>query len=374
MSPLLRDSCLALGCFLIGVPELLVHGGWNLPVVAALLAMSLPVVVQSRWPATVFAILAVFAALQWVADVRVLSDLSLLVVLTTLVIQRRTREVAAAVVVLEVGVILAVTRWSDHSLLLAVLINIAIAASVLLGVYLREHGSYVQQVTERAARLERDRHRQAQLAAAAERARIAGQMHDVLGHHLAVMIALADGAAAAQRAGQDPAEALRQLSATGRQALSETRSLVGVLAQDAAVTALPATVDQLAGPVRLAGIPVRVRVVGTPFELGPGAEQAARLAVQEALTNTLKHATRPADAEVVIDYASSGLELRITDHGARAPARSIHGSGLTGMADRVRGHGGQLRAGPCGNGWSINICLPRATDANTPAEQQDPSC
>lgn len=342
LSPLRRDALLALGCLLIGLPEIIAHGGWNLKVVLALIAMSVPVVVQSRYPVVVFTVLALFAAVQWWSDVRVLSDVALLVVLTTLVIQRRTKAVIAAVVVLEVGVILAVAKWSKHSLLLAVLLNIAIAAAVLLGVYLRERGAYLIQVTERAEQL--------------ERARIARDMHDVVGHHLAVMVALADGAQAAVRHGQPPDEALRQLSLTGRRALAEARSLVTVLAAPAEM--LPAALDQLAAPVRLAGIPVRIHVDGDPATDIGGADEVVRRVVQEALTNTLKHAQRPASVEVELTYAESHLIVDVTDRGARPPQLHSAGRGIGGMSERVAAQGGSFAAGPHDSGWQVHVSLP----------------
>ena len=345
LSPLGRDALLALGCWLIGLPEIIAHGGWNLKVVLALFAMSVPVVVQSRYPVAVFAVLALFAAVQWWLDVRVLSDVSLLVVLTTLVIQRRTRAVMVAVVILEVGVVLAVAKWSKHSLLLGVLLNIAIAAAVLLGVYLRERAAYLTQVTERAEQL--------------ERARIARDMHDVVGHHLAVMIALADGAQVAVQHGQTPDEALRQLSLTGRQALAETRSLVTVLA--APTAPLAAALEQLATPVRLAGVPVRIHVDGEPAADNGGVDEVVRRVVQEALTNTLKHAQRPASVEVNLTYAESHLTVDVTDRGAQPPQPHPAGRGIGGMSERVAAQGGSFAAGPHDSGWRVHASLPVET-------------
>lgn len=345
MSPAARDAVLALGCWLIGLPEVIAHGGWNLKVVLALIAMSAPVLLQSRYPVAVFAVLAVFAAVQWWLDVRVLSDVSLLVVLTTLVVQRRTRAAVAAVVVLEIGVVLAVAKWSDHSLLLGVLLNIAIAAAVLLGVYLRERAAYLTQVTERAEQL--------------ERARIARDMHDVVGHHLAVMIALADGAQAAVKHGQLPDEALRQLSLTGRQALAETRSLVSVLAPSS--DPLPAALEQLATPVRLAGVPVRIHVDGQPTVDSGDVDEVVRRVVQEALTNTLKHAERPASVEVNLTYAESAVTVDVTDRSARPPLPHPAGRGISGMSERVAAQRGSFSAGPENSGWRVQVTLPVAT-------------
>ncbi|PWJ26762.1 signal transduction histidine kinase [Branchiibius hedensis] len=345
LSPSARDGLLALGCLLIGLPEVIAHGGWNLKVVVALVAMSAPVLVQSRYPVAVFAVLSVFAAVQWWLDVRVLSDVSLLVVLTTLVVRRITWAVVAAVVILEVGVILAVLKWSKHSLLLGILLNIAILAAVLLGVYLRERSAHLAQLTQRAEQL--------------ERARIARDMHDVVGHHLAVMIALADGAQVAIEHGQRPEEALRQLSATGRQALAETRSLVTVFASSTAD--VPAGLEQIAAPIRLAGVPVRVHVDG-PAAPGPGdVDEVVRRVVQEALTNTLKHAQRPASVEVTVTYAEPQVTVDVTDRGARRPLSHPAGRGISGMAERVAAQGGRFTAGPHDDGWRVHATLPVST-------------
>lgn len=355
---LTRDAILALGCALIGLPELVAHGGWSVRTVVALLAMSLPVLVQSRWPATVFVVLSAFAAIQWWADIRVLSDVSLLVVLTTLVMQRRTVQVIAALAVLEIGVVLAVVRWSGHATLLLILLNLAIASAVAIGVYLREHDAYLVKVAEHADQLERDRDREAQLAAAGERSRIAREMHDVVGHHLAVMVALADGAAAAQRGGADPTEALQQLSSTGRQALAETRSLVGILASPGDDRELPGALENIAGPVRLAGVPVRIQTVGAPYPLAPATDQVVRRVVQEALTNTLKHSVRPTDTSVELVYGPDVLDVVITDRGPVTAAPADPGMGLTGMRQRVAGCHGELQSGPVNGGWQVHARIP----------------
>jgi signal transduction histidine kinase len=183
---------------------------------------------------------------------------------------------------------------------------------------------------ERGTRLERERDQQGQLAAGAERARIAREMHDIVAHNLSVMIALADGAAYAVGDAPDRAQdAMQRASRTGRQALNEMRRLLGVLREDTGAqeqTLAPqpglAEIDALIAQVRATGLPVRYEISGQPSDAIPaGLQLAVYRIVQEALTNTLKHAGPDACWR-----ASPGLGLPL----ARRLARSCGGDVLLG--------------------------------------------
>ncbi len=218
----------------------------------------------------------------------------------------------------------------------------------------------------RTAALERERDQRAQIAVAAERARIARDMHDIVAHNLAVMVALADGAAlTATAAPARAAGTMHQVAATGREALGEMRRVLGLLREDGAGrTPQPGLdgLDALVERVRAAGVRVALTVEGVPGKWGAGAGVAVYRIVQEALTNTLKHAGPQASAHVRLRYRDGGAEVEVTDDGGQrvaAPA-GAGGHGLTGMAERTAAYGGDVRAGPRDGtpGWRVVAHLP----------------
>jgi signal transduction histidine kinase len=257
-----------------------------------------------------------------------------------------------------------------------VAIAAVVLATTLLGTNQRTWRAYLAEVEERAARLERERDQQAALAVAGERARIAREMHDVVAHHLTVMVALADGAAATAAAA--PARAvgvMEQVSATGRQALGEMRRLVGLLrggtGDDPGGQRLDGAgrapqpgfddIDRLVEQVRAAGVRVSLVRDGTPGLWGPGAGLAVYRIVQEALTNTLKHAGPHAVASVRLRYGANSAEVEVDDDGAGRPARAAappDRHGLAGMIERATSYGGHVEAGPRpGAGWQVRAHL-----------------
>jgi signal transduction histidine kinase len=239
-------------------------------------------------------------------------------------------------------------------------------STALLGMHQRTRHAYLTALEERARRLEIDRDRRARLAVAEERARIARDMHDIVAHNLAVMVALADGAAATVPA--DPGRAatvMRQASATGREALADMRRLVGLLRRGDGGARAPQPgfddIDALVDGVRAAGVRVDVVRDGAPGAWGPGAGLVVYRIVQEALTNTLKHAGPKASAEVRLRYEPGGAELSIVDDGAGRAARdpaSAERHGLAGMQERAEFYGGRVDAGPRPPaGWRVRARL-----------------
>ena len=248
----------------------------------------------------------------------------------------------------------------------------ALAATVLLGVTISTRRAYLAELEERARRLERERDQQAQLAVATERARIARELHDIVAHNLAVMIALADGAAFVATVAPDRAAAtMQQISGTGRQALAEMRRLLGLLRDGeppqapSELTPQPGLddIDELVDQIRVAGVRVTLTRQGTAGAWGPGAGLAVYRIVQEALTNTLKHAGPQASAQVRLRYTAAGVDLEVTDDGAGRPAQPAAGAvaggqGLAGMTERATSYGGHLEAGPCPRtGWRVRARL-----------------
>lgn len=239
----------------------------------------------------------------------------------------------------------------------------------ILGDNLRNRRGYVAGLEERAAGLERQREDEARRAVAVERGRIARELHDVVAHHVSVMVVQAGAARRVLVAHPDQAtEALASVEAVGRQALDELRRVLGVLRS---VPAADGTDDRapqpgldavalLAEQVREAGLPVDVQVEGDVRPLPVGVDLSAYRIVQEALTNALKHAG-PARASVTLRYGADGVELEVVDDGRGAASPAGNGHGLLGMRERVELFGGELKVGPRpGGGYAVRARLPVA--------------
>ena len=237
-----------------------------------------------------------------------------------------------------------------------------LAAAWGLGYALRARGMQVNTLVARAARDEQERDLRAREAIAVERARIARELHDVVAHCLSVVVVQAQAAERVLEGDQRSArEALAAIDSTGRQALVEMRRLVGMLREDGDPVLGPQPgVEQLSAlleQVREAGLPVELIVEGCPRDLPPGVDLSAYRIVQEALTNTLKHAG-PARARVVLRFAEQSMELEITDDG-RGPTSEAGGHGLAGMSERVALYGGELETGTSnGRGFRVLARLP----------------
>jgi signal transduction histidine kinase len=250
----------------------------------------------------------------------------------------------------------------------AILLTAVTAAATAIGLYVGTRRAYLDELRDRADRLQREHDQQAALAVAAERARIAREMHDIVAHHITVMVALSDGAAAASsRSPERAAEVMATVSATGRQALADTRRLLGVLRDDlggeADLQPLPtlSDLDELLGRVRDTGLPVRYEVHGATPSIPAGIQLTLYRLVQEALTNTMKHAGPGATATVCVRYATDQVRLEVTDDGGGSPrpaAARGPGRGLAGMRDRVSAFGGDVSTGPTdGHGWRVSATM-----------------
>ena len=189
---------------------------------------------------------------------------------------------------------------------------------------------------ERTKRLEYESEQQARLAAATERSRIAREMHDVITHSVSIMVTLADGAVATVDAHPVRAkEAMADVSATGRLALTDMRHLLGVFrSEDLAADREPqpqlSGIPRLLQGVRATGLDVRFVKVGAPFEVPPGVELTVFRIVQESLTNVLKHAEEPSTAHVTLTY-----DRRSSTFASRTTARRV---GRESRRARVGGH------------------------------------
>jgi signal transduction histidine kinase len=246
---------------------------------------------------------------------------------------------------------------------------LVLAAAAALGQAAGAHRAYQRLAEERAADLERERRQQVALATAAERARISRELHDVVAHSLTVMVAQAQAARASRQRRPELSDgAMAEVVSTGRGALAEMRRLLGAVARDPADSAAPpglAGLADLLDRVRAAGTPVRLRIDGQPLPLPAELDLTAYRIVQEALTNTLKHAAPGASAQVRLAFTAEHLELEVTDDGGGVagpvPVRPP-GNGLRGIAERVGQHGGDTTAGPRDGGFAVTARLPLTAD------------
>jgi signal transduction histidine kinase len=393
--PLVVDSLLAVAVAVLGLSAI---GVRHVPLAVALLfivAMSAPVALRRRYPVGAFAAVVVVGGFEVLALPRPFgSDLAVIVLLYTVAAYRPRRISGLALAVCLAGSLVAIVVWGAHAVhsawsfagVAAVLAGPALLAW-LLGDSMQWRRGYYRGLEERAARAERERDAQAQIAVAAERARIARELHDVVAHHVSVMVVQADGAAFALEASPERArQALTAISRTGRQALAEMRRLLGVLrsADDTGGELEPQPgVEQLGGlleQARASGLPVSFAVEGVPRPLPPGAALAAYRIVQESLTNARKHGGPAVTAAVALRFCEDQLVIKVTDDGRRrAGAAAVavvgglrgggdgsaagaagdgQGHGLIGMRERVEVYGGTVAAGPCPGGWRVTATLP----------------
>jgi len=330
--------------------------------------LALPLALRRRHPASAAVLIGAVCLVQWLVGVPASGDVSVLVVLYSLgAYERRRAVLRLSIVIAEVGVVLAVARWgaATNQVLTGLTATGTVTAAWVAGVYASMRRAYVASVHERAETAERERDSRALVAVAAERARLAREMHDVIAHSLSVMITLNDAAAAIELSPR-AREAISQASEVGRQAQSEMHRMLRVLREDEAAAYAPqpgaGDLPALVSMVRSAGLTVELAVTGDLADVSPTAQLALYRIVQESLTNVLKHARNVEKVLVEVDRHEHRIDLRIDNDGARAvapaPGGSSPGHGLGGMAERARLFGGTLAAGPRpGGGWSVRAQL-----------------
>jgi len=346
-----------------------VHMRW---VAVLLLALTTaPLLVRRIWPLPVFGMVLAAAACSglWTDDA--VDGAALLVALYTVASMRSRRDALACAALLEVAGVIGLLRyagrlwWFD-----AIFLSGMFAAALGLGLYHAARRAYLTELHDRAERLERERDQQAALAAAAERARIAREMHDIVAHHLTVMTTLAEAAIAVSATSPTQArEVMRNVAATGRGALADTRRLLGVLRQQpgqesgGVLDPVPdlTQLDTLIEQVRSAGLDTTLEISGEAADMPAGAQLAVYRLVQEALTNTLKHGGAEARAFVCLRFLPGELQVDVADDGSGSAARAPGGvgGGLPGMRERIRAYGGDVQAGPRQPvGWAVSARLP----------------
>jgi signal transduction histidine kinase len=245
--------------------------------------------------------------------------------------------------------------------------NLTFGVVWIVGFSLGRKFEEADEAKERAARAEREREQQARTAVAEERARIARELHDVVGHSVSVMTVQASGVRRLLRPEQErEREALLVVERTGREALAEMRRMVGVLRrpEEAPALAPQPSLDHLSRLVeqaREAGLPVELRIEGEAIQLPAGVDLTAYRLVQEGLTNVVKHA-QATRAEVLVNYGDDYLEVTVNDDGQGVGNGDGGGHGLVGMRERVSVYGGELDAGPqTGGGYRLRAKLPLTT-------------
>jgi signal transduction histidine kinase len=360
-----------LNMWLVAVDDRAPWGGLGLGLPGFLglgLLLSVPLFWQRKRPLTVFAIVSLVSFGQWLLGVPPLFfNLAVLIAMYAVASRCPPRWAVAAGLVAELGLLLSFGQIAANPNFISFIsASVFVVAIWITGIYSNTRRRYLESLEERAERAEHERDQQARLAAAAERARIARELHDVVAHNVSVIIVQADGAGYAIDTDPEQARrAMQAVSATGRRALAEMRRMVGVLRTDGvpeeyAPQPSLSQLDDLVAQVCSSGLPVDLRVTGVPQELPEGEQLTVYRIVQEALTNTLKHGGPGSRATVEMEYGVRELLLRVTDDGRGAAAPGHEGGhGLVGMRERVAMFGGTVEAAPLtGGGFRVTARLP----------------
>ncbi len=261
-------------------------------------------------------------------------------------------------------------------------------AAIALALVVQVRKAQLSALADRAARLEIEREQRVRLATFAERSRMSREMHDVVGHSLAVIIGLADGASHGDAI--DPVrsqQVLRLIADTGRQALKEVRGTLSALRQRpdqeseaADLSPQPGLGDlsALLEAVRSAGPQISYRIAGDLDAVSPSVALAAYRIIQEALTNSLKHAGPDTTVQVAVRVTDQDVDLIVRDSGGpdRTPiarAANPEGQGLVGISERAALTGGSAEAGPgADGGWTVHAVLPLDLPASTHSASSQP--
>jgi signal transduction histidine kinase len=335
-----HDPVLTLLAILLASAPLAFRRVAPLATLAAILVVGL--VVRDRWEVTLPALVAVY----------------------TIATMRSRRDV------------ILITGFAATVLILAPLLNghihlgpsvqraLSLGIAAAIGLYVGTRRRYMEALRQRADQLERERELLAREAVAEERVRIARELHDVVAHHISVVIVEAQAREGSPESTPEADATLHRIAQTAREALTEMHRMLGLLRLDAGTDVALAPqpgIQEIGDQVeqaRRTGVDASLAIEGEPRSLAPAVELSAYRIVQEALTNVRKHAT-PARARVTIHYGESALELDISDDGAPQPEPAGSGHGLVGMRERAALFGGTLEAGPDLNGgFTVRAVLP----------------
>ncbi|HEX6523026.1 MAG TPA: histidine kinase [Streptosporangiaceae bacterium] len=376
--------------------RLLSAGPLHVPgqVLVLTLAATVPLVLRRTRPLAAFWIM--LAATPGIRDhMTVVIYLAVIVAGYSAIVHSRFRGAAMLAVPLAGGLVLGAIPAGPPPFPARAMPLAILAAIAVIGDAVRRWRGRAGDSQARIGRMQAEHQQATRRVLAAERARLASEMHDVVTHNVSVMVVQAGAARQILAAAPGRAqEALLAVESSGRAAMAELGALLGLLAPagHAADPADPAgtagadglrpqpglrQLDSLIDRVTAAGLRVRLHVSGTPAALSPGADLAAYRTVQEALTNVLKHASH-AETRVRLGYRPGELVVEVSDEGepaagGAAPADGAawdtaaggqgrgtgSGRGLAGLRQRLELCGGELHAGPQpGGGWRVTARLP----------------
>ncbi len=374
VDPLVKDSALAgiiaapLVAFALGAILGLISSKVASPELLPMLAVIAPIAIRRRQPLLAISIqLVVLAAtLPFWPDVAERFPVSIAILLAAYSTGAYSRARLASIGVVALGsvtlLIATIHGGTGYSFLLLDL-------AWLIGNALRAERRNHTLVAERAEQLEREHDAARRAAAAEERARIAREMHDIIAHSVSVMTVQAEAARRVMSTQPGAAaEALRTVSVSGHQTLTELRRLLGLLGEGSEEPLGPqpglADLPNLVHGVSSAGLQVELNVEGEPQALPPGLDLTAYRVIQEALTNSLKHSGR-AHTKVTVRYGESDIRIEVADHGLARSTGDVEGAGrgLVGMRERVAIYGGEMEATPEPSGFGVRVRLPLAAPA-----------
>jgi signal transduction histidine kinase len=378
--PWLVDATIALGLAalsLFAVASGSSDAGQRDPLsIALLLLETLPLIVRRRWPIPVLVVtLAATTLHAFLAQGGVVNEsLGVLVALFT-VAERYPRRVgiaAALGVALTLLVMFVAVAGPRVAVAGSIQTLVAVFIVLALGDWARTRRQYGAAIEENARLQEAERVERSRRAVEDERERIARELHDIVTHHVSVIVIQAGaGLTALDRRPEGARTALKAIDRTSREALTDMRRMLGILG-DAPDTALAGhdarapmprleRLGELIEAVRAAGLPVELSLDGDRRRLDAGVELSAYRIIQEALTNSLKHA-RGARARVRVAYEPKAIEIEVTDQGGRGERdlgdAAGGGRGLIGMRERVALYGGDFDAGPTPTGFRVHARLP----------------
>jgi signal transduction histidine kinase len=341
--------------------DLNLHGGGQLSAAVTLSAMTGALALRRRAPLAVIVVVVGAFVVQAVVVGPVdtiASFVALLVAMYSVAAESHRRPALVGLVVGFAGVVPSGRDLADWAFIAVVL-----GSAWSVGRIVRAHRQLAAELAMKNDELEAERTRTARLAVSEERARIAREVHDVLAHTVSVMVVQADAAEELLATDTTRSRAmLVSIQKTGREALGELRRLLGAVRDDApAPDRAPQpglhSLDDLVAQVREAGLAVNVTREGEPRQLSPGVDLCAFRIVQEALTNTLKHA-RATTACVALHFGRRWLDVHVTDNGVGAQ-RANGGHGLIGIRERVALYGGRVELGNGDHGgFEVHARLP----------------
>lgn len=376
--PLFADILLALLALLLSLPTLTVRSDRENPPTGGLLAFLVALAVlgcvvlvwRRRWPLAVLIVTLAPVLLLRPDEVNTINSPAAVVAIYSVAVYRSSRAawiaLGSAVVALGLSMLVnLLLGFADVTLLLNIVISfcVTLLLGTLVGVNVGNRKRYLEALIDRSRQLLVERDQQAQLAAAAERTRIAREMHDVVSHSLTVIVALSEGASVTA----DPErsrDASRAVAETARDALTEMRLMLGVL-RDEGPESVPlapiddGSLDDLVESARTAGFPVALSVTGVSA-CPPLIRQAIRRIAQEGLTNAMRYAHDPRFIRIDVVHAQDELTLTVDNDGSRPDEPSSGGGlGILGLRERLAHLGGSLEAGMISPAqWRLRARIP----------------